>query len=120
MQKIRGKGVELLRGLDPPAQDSIGIDLEHPRRAADTQPLGQTRDHAHDELHRGALAVKDRAMRLREIALARDTLQLPPGLASGMPVRADVAAAEPAAVRTIRSGTEVRCGVNRASASSRE
>src|SRR5262245_43878968 len=47
-------------------------------------------------------------MRLIKIALARDTLQLPPGLATGMPVRADVAAAEPAAVRTIRSGTEMR------------
>src|SRR5215510_13562941 len=108
MQKIRGKGVELLRGLDPPAQDGIGIDLEHPRCASDTQSLGQTRDHAHDELPRGALAVKDRAMRLREIALARDTLQLPSGLATGMPIRADIAAAKPAAVRAIRSGTEVR------------
>ena len=41
--------------------------------------------------------MKERAMRLIKIALARDTLQLPPGLAAGMPIRADVAAAEPAA-----------------------
>src|SRR5437879_6572159 len=86
----------------------MGIDLEHPRRAADPQTLGQTRDNAHDELHRGALTVKDRAMGFREIAVAGDALQLPPGLAAGMPVRPDIAAAEPAAVRTIRSGTAMR------------
>src|SRR5262245_57675871 len=120
MQKIRGKGVELLRGLDQPAQDGIGIDLEHPRRVSDAQPLGQTRDDTHDELHQGTLAVKDRAIGFREIALAGDALQLAPGLAAGMTVRADVAAAEPAMVGTIQLGTEVCVHVDRPSATSSE
>src|SRR5262252_4386389 len=116
MQKICGKGVELLRGLDQPAQDGIGINLEHPRRASDAQPLGQTRDDTHDELHQGPLAVKDRAMGCREIALAGDALQLAPGLAAGMTIRADVAAAEPAMVGTIRSRTEVGARIDSPSA----
>src|SRR5215831_18567261 len=118
MQKICGNGVELLCGLDQPAQDSIGIYLEHPRRASDAQPLGQTRDDTHDELQRGTLAVKDRAMGFREIALAGDALQLPPGLATGMPIGADIAAAQPAMVGTIRLWTEVRVGVDSPSATS--
>jgi hypothetical protein len=112
--------VQLLRGLDQPAQDGIGINLEHPRRASDAQPLGQTRDDTHDELHRGTLAVKDRAMGFREIALAGDALQLAPGLAAGMTIRADVAAAEPAMVGTIRSRTEVRARIDSPSAPSGE
>ena len=60
--------------------------------------------------------MKDGAMRLREIALARDTLQLPPGLAAGLPVRADVTAAEPAVVGTIMIRTEMLSSVDSASA----
>src|SRR5215813_10012434 len=120
MQKIHGKGVELLRGLDQPAQDGIGINLEHPRCASDAQPLGQTRDDTHDELHRGTLAVTERAMGFRERALAGDALQLAPGLAAGMTIRADVAAAEPAMVGTIWLGTEVGARIDRPSATSGE
>jgi hypothetical protein len=47
-------------------------------------------------------------------------LQLAPGLTAGMTVRADVAAAEPAMVRTIRLGTEVGVRVDRPSATSGE
>jgi hypothetical protein len=61
--------------------------------------------------------MKHRAVRLIKVAVARDTLQLPPGLAPGMTIGADVTAAEPAAVRTIRSGTEMPRGVDSASAS---
>ena len=64
--------------------------------------------------------MKDRAVRLREVAVAGDTLQLAPGLAAGMPIGADVAAAEPAMVGTIRLGTEVRVGVDSAPAASGE
>ena len=120
MEKIGRKGFELLRGLPQLSQYRIGIDLEHPRRAADAQPLRQTRDDPHDELHRGPLAVKDRAMGFREIALAGDALQLAPGLAAGMTVRADVAAAEPAVIRAIVLGTELPRGVDGASASPRD
>ena len=64
--------------------------------------------------------MKDRAVRLRKIALAGDTLQLPPGLATGMPIGADVAASEPAVVGAIGIRTEVRLGVDGAPASSGE
>jgi hypothetical protein len=55
-----------------------------------------------------------------EIPVTGDTLQLPPGLAAGMAIRAEVAASEPAVIRAIRIGTEVRVRVNGALSSSRE
>src|SRR5262245_32716654 len=55
-------------------------------------------------------------MGCREIALAGDALQLAPGLAAGMTVRADVAAAKPAVIGTIMIRTEMPPGVDRASA----
>ena len=42
--------------------------------------------------------MKDRAMGFIEIAVARDALQLAPGLAAGMPIGADVATSEPAVI----------------------
>ena len=39
--------------------------------------------------------MKHRAMGFVEIPLTRDTLQLAPGLAAGMAIRAEVAASEP-------------------------
>lgn len=56
-------------------------------------------------------------MGFREISVARDTLQLPPGLAAGMPLGADVAPSEPAVIGAIRFGTAVLLGVDRAAAS---
>jgi hypothetical protein len=64
--------------------------------------------------------MQDRAVRLREIAVARDALQLTPGLATGMPVGADIPPGEPAMIRAIRIGTEVRWSIDSASASSGE
>ena len=42
--------------------------------------------------------MQDRAVRLRAIALARDTLQLAPGLAARISIGADVAPCEPAVI----------------------
>jgi hypothetical protein len=120
VQTRGGKGSELLGGLHQPTQDRIGIDPEDPGRAPDAQTFGQARDDAHDDLRRGVLAMKDRAVSLREIARAGDTLQLAPGLAAGMTIGAQVAASEPAVVGTIRCRTEVRLGVDGAPASSGE
>jgi hypothetical protein len=64
--------------------------------------------------------VKDRAMGCRERALAGDAWQLTPGLAAGMTVSADVAAAESAMGGTIRLGTAVGVRVDRPSATSGE
>jgi hypothetical protein len=60
--------------------------------------------------------MKQRAVRLRKIAVARHTRQLPPGLATRVPIGADSAAAEPAVIGTILSRTELPRGVDRASA----
>ena len=53
-----------------------------------------------------------RASGLREIALARDALELTPGLAAGMTVGADIAAAEPAVIRAIVIGTKMPRGID--------
>ena len=45
---------------------------------------------------------------------------MPPGLATGMAVRADIAAPKPAVIRAIRIGTEMRLGVDSALAAPRE
>jgi hypothetical protein len=50
MEEIRRKGFQLLDGLHQPPQHRRGIDLEAPRRTPDTQPLGETRDDAHEEV----------------------------------------------------------------------
>src|SRR6266508_3745294 len=64
--------------------------------------------------------MKNGAVGLVEIPVTGNTLKLAPGLAAGMPMRADVAAPEPAIVGTIGIGTEVRSGGDSAPASSRE
>jgi len=64
--------------------------------------------------------MKDGAVRLREIALARDTLQLAPRLTAGMPIGADVATAKPPMVGTIRIRAEVSVGVDGAPTSAGE
>ena len=60
--------------------------------------------------------MKDRAVGVVEVALTGDTLQLPPELAAGMAIGADIAAAQPAMIGTIRLWTEVRVGVDSPSA----
>jgi hypothetical protein len=64
--------------------------------------------------------MKDGAVRLIEISMARDTLKLAPRLAAGVPIRTDVAASEPAMIGAIVIRTEVLRGVDGASAPSGE
>jgi hypothetical protein len=64
--------------------------------------------------------MKDRAVDFVEVSVAGDTLQLPPGTATRMPIGAEVAASEPAMVGTLRSWTEVRSGVDSPPASTGE
>lgn len=51
--------------------------------------------------------MENRAFGLIEISLARHTLELPPGLATGMAVGADVTSSKPAVVGAMGFGTEV-------------
>ena len=118
MQKIRRKGVELLRGLHQPLEDRVRIDLAPPCRAADTQAFGEAGQDPHDKLRGESLALEDRPACFIEVAVAGDALQLAPGLATGMPIGADIAAAQPAMIGTIRLWAEVRVGVDSPSATS--
>ena len=62
--------------------------------------------------------MEDGAVRLREVSVARDALQLASELAARMPVGADMVASEPAVGGTLRLGTEVRMGFDRPAATS--
>ena len=57
--------------------------------------------------------MKNRAVGFIKKALARHTLQLPPGLAAGMSIGANIAATEPAVIGAIVIRTEVPRGVDR-------
>ena len=50
VQKVGGKGLQVLGRLYQPAQNGIGVDLEDARCAPDAQPLSETRDDLHDEI----------------------------------------------------------------------
>jgi hypothetical protein len=60
-----------------------------------------------DQVRRRAFAVENRAFGLIKISLTRHTLKLPPGLAAGMTVGADIAKPEPAMIRAIGIGTKM-------------
>src|SRR5688572_19942410 len=64
--------------------------------------------------------MENRAVGFIEIPVTGDTLQLPPGLAAGMAIRADVAPSEPAVIGAIRIGTEVSVSIDGAPAASRK
>src|SRR5262245_66151951 len=56
--------------------------------------------------------MKNRAMMLRKIPLARGALELPPGATVGMAIGAQIAPPEPAAIATARVGAKVLRGVD--------
>src|SRR5262245_60219895 len=101
VQGVSGKCLELICRFDEPLQDCIGIDLEHPRGAPDTQALGQAHEDAHDELDRGALTMKDRAESLEKVAATDDAEQLAPASPIGMAVGAEIAPSRPPSVPAI-------------------
>jgi hypothetical protein len=90
LESFHQASLELLDGFPQPLEDRVWIDRAAPRRAPDAQAFGETRDDAHDDLHRGALALPERPGRLRDIAVAGDPLQLAPGLPTGLPIGADI------------------------------
>src|SRR5207253_8517378 len=97
-------------------QDRSGINLEHPRRAANAQPLRQAPDHAHDQVVRHALLVKDRAEGLQKIAVADEAQQLAPMSPIGMAIGAEVAPSHPAPRGTGGAGANVHRSVDLAAA----
>jgi hypothetical protein len=106
-QERSRKGAELLGSFAQPVQHRIGVDLEDPRRGADTETFSQASQDAHDQLDRRLFAVEEGAMGLQKVALTRDTVELAPGAAAGMTVGAEIAQPEPAPIVTIAVRTKV-------------
>src|SRR5262252_3411603 len=117
VQDVSGESLQLLRCFDQPLQHRIGVHLEHPRRAPDTQAFGQAREDPHDELDGGVLAMKDRAEGLEKVAATDDAQQLAPTPPIGMAVGADIPPSRPTSVPAIWVRTEMGGGVDLAAAS---
>src|SRR5262249_812307 len=98
--------------FDQPVQDGVGVDLEHPRRGADTSPLGQAGQDAHDTFHRRLFAVEERTVRFQKVPLTRGTVELPPGATAGMTVGPQIVQPQPTAIVTIGVGTKMHRGVH--------
>ena len=64
--------------------------------------------------------MKNRAMRFIQVTRARHTLSLPPSLATGRSIGADVATVEPAVIGAIMIRTEESRGIDRTLAAPRE
>src|SRR5262245_28427804 len=111
-EEIGRKGCELLRCFSQPVQDRVGRDLKDARGGPDAEPLGQAGQHVDDQVHGHWLAMKNRAMMLEKIALARGALELAPWATIGMPISPQVAPPEPAAITTASMGAEVLRGLH--------
>src|SRR5262249_43986020 len=106
-EEIRGEGLELLSRFHQPVQDGIGGDLKDPRGGAKAKALSQACQDADDQFHLHLLAMKNRAVVLREIPLARSALELAPLAAIRMAIGTEVAPPQPTAIATARVGAKM-------------
>src|SRR5262249_35763948 len=83
--------LQLLGRLHQPLQHRLGVHLKPPGGGAKAQPFSQTGQHAHDQFHRQAFTMPERAVRLQEVAVTRATVQLAPQATAGMAVGVEVA-----------------------------
>jgi hypothetical protein len=111
-EEMDGKGAQLLGHFDQPVQHGIRVDLEDPRRSADTEPFSQAGQDAYDALDRRLFAMEDRAMGLQKVTVACRTVELTPGAAAGMTVGPEIAEPEPPPIVTSAVRTEVLRGVH--------
>src|SRR3989442_6885463 len=109
----------MLRYLDQPCQDRVGIDFEHPGDGTKAPPFRQGAPGPHQPLGPHQLAMQRRAVRLEEIPLAYGAVPLPPGAATRMPVGTEVPPAYPAPIGAVGIGAEVERGVHLARPSPR-
>src|SRR5215471_16567438 len=111
-QEVLCKGAQLLRRLHQPVQHGVGIDLEHPRGAADAQALCEATDDMHDEVDRDALTMAQGAVMLWKVTFPGRTVELPPRATAGMAVGAQVAQPHPAAIVTVRMRAKMPGGIH--------
>jgi hypothetical protein len=102
----------MIRRFDQPVQHGVGGDCEHPRGGANAEALCQAGQHVDEQLPGDLLAMKERAVVLREIPLARGALELAPGAATGMAIGPQVVQSQPTPVVTIGVRTKVPRGVH--------
>src|SRR5262245_631515 len=105
--------------LDQPREHRIGVHLEHAGHGTNAQALRQRAHRPHQHVERNALAMQRGAVRVLEIFLAGDTLQLPPGSAIRMAIGADIAQAAPAIIRTGRIWAVLLLRIHRARTATR-
>ena len=117
VEEILREGCRMIRYLDQPCQDRVGIDFEHPGDGTNAQPFRQRAHRPHQLLGRDAFAMERRAVGLLEIAPTACAMQLAPQSTAGMTVGRDLAQAKPAAIRPGGIGTEMPGGVDLAPAS---
>src|SRR5713101_10115930 len=117
VEDILREGCRMIRYLDQPRQDGIGIDLEDTGDGADTQAFRQRAHRPHQLFGRDAFAMERRAVGLLEIALASRAVELPPGATTRMPVGTDIAEPYPAPIVTGGVRAEMLRGVHLARAS---
>ena len=106
------KSWQLLGRFDQPVQHGVGVDLEDPRRGADTETFGQAREGPHDEFDGRLFAVENRPVGLQKIPLTRGTVERAPGAATGMTVGAEIPQPEPPPVITTGMRTKVPRGID--------
>src|SRR5205807_7280062 len=102
-----------------PLQHGVRGNLEHPGDGADAQALRQRTHRPHPLLGHYAPAMPGCAVGLLARATTARAMQLAPRSTAGMTVGRDMAQAEPAAIRTVGSGTEMPGGVDLARPSPR-
>src|SRR5215468_8474783 len=103
--------MQLLSALPQPLAHRVGGHLAHASRGANAQPFRQACQHVDDALHRGVLAMKNRAVVLRKIAVARRAVQLSPGTTTGMSVGPQVVQPPPPSIVTSGVGTKMPRGI---------
>ena len=117
VEEILREGCRMLRDLNQPRQNGIGIALEAPGAGADAQAFRQRVHRPPQLLGRAALAMERRAVGLLEIALARRAGALPPGATTRMAVGTEMAQPHPPPIGTGGGRAELLRGVHRARAS---
>src|SRR5262249_6647105 len=100
------------RGFDQPMQHRVRLDFKDPRGRPYAEPLRQAGQDTHAQLDCRLLAMKNCAMMLRKIPLARGALEWPPKAAIGMPVGSQVVHPQPAAIATAVMGTKVHRSIH--------
>ena len=121
--KITEKEAEKARSCSAASTSQCNTVLgatSNPSGSADAQTFSQTGHNPHDQLHRRLLAMKNRAMMLGKIALARGAVKLPPGAATGMAIGPQVVQSQPAAIITSGVGPKGPGGVHRPGTAVRE